>query len=162
MAVGLVACAPALDWREVEHPAAGIVALFPCRPQHHSRSVKVHNVDASMHLLTCSADRQTFGISYIEIPTAEATAPILAAVRAAATGHIKPTQVETVPLNVVGATLRPGATRTSIDGTTANGERMHLEVGVFASALRVYQATVFAPERNADAMDTFFAGIKVR
>lgn len=155
-------CAPALDWREVQHPTAGIVAVFPCRPQHHRRSVMVQQTAVPMHLMACSAAGQTFGISYIDVASIEAVEPALATLQAAAIEHIKPIHVVSRPLDVAGATPLPNSTVSSMDGTAADGGRLHVEVGVFANGLRVYQATTFASEADRNAIESFFAGIQVR
>lgn len=158
----VVACAPALDWREVQHPGAGITALFPCRPQHHMRTVMIQDEAAQMHLLACGAAGQTFGISYIDVTTTEAVELALSAMQAATIKHIRANQLKSMPFSVPGASRHSASTRASIDGTTSTGEPMHLEVGVFAAALRVYQATTIAAQRDDEATASFFAGIKVR
>lgn len=115
-----------------------------------------------MYLMACSAAGQTFGISYIDVPAVEAVGPALSALQTAAVSHIKPVRAMSTPLKVAGATPLPGSTLVSVDGTTPNGDRMHLHVGVFAIGLRVYQATTFAPEPDQDAIQSFFSGIHVR
>ena len=44
--IGLVltACAPTLNWREVRGSQAGLVASFPCKPDHHVRQVSVEGL----------------------------------------------------------------------------------------------------------------------
>lgn len=156
-----VACTPALDWREVRHATAGLVAMFPCRPQHHIRSVMIGQSAVTMHLMSCGAAGQTFGISYINAPSVEAVGPALSALQTAAVSHIKLVYSVSTPLKVAGATPLPNSTLVSVDGVTPDGDRIHLQVGVFASGLRVYQATTFAAVLDQDATQSFFSGIRV-
>lgn len=158
----VLACSPAFDWREVRHADAGIVAVFPCRPQHHVRSVTIEQTAVPLHLMACSAAGRTFGISYIDVGAAEAVGPALSALQTAAVSHIKAARVKSTPLKVTGATPLSNSTLVSVDGTTANGDQIHLHVGMFASGLRAYQATTFAPAPDLDAIQTFFSGIQVR
>lgn len=162
LALFAVACTPALDWREVHHATAGVVAMFPCRPQHHIRSVMIGQSGATMHLMSCSAAGQTFGISYIDAPAVEAVGPALAALQTAAGSHIKAGNAVSAPFKVSGATSPSNSTLVSVDGMTPDGDRMQLQVGVFASGLRVYQATTFAPGLDQDAAQSFFSGIRIR
>ena len=48
----LVACTPALNWREVAIPEMAAVALFPCKPQRH--------VNGTTGLVHCEADGLRF------------------------------------------------------------------------------------------------------
>lgn len=116
----------------------------------------------SVHLMACSAGDQTFGISYVDVAAVDAIEPVLSALQMAATSHVQASHVSSVPLNVAGATPLASSTLVSIDGRTKDGSSIHLKVGVFASRLRVYQATTFAPAADRDASESFFSGIKVR
>ncbi len=72
--LGLTACAPATNWREISPPqAANLKALFPCKPEHASRPVQLAGLDGpaiDLHLLSCDADGATWALTYADMGSA--------------------------------------------------------------------------------------------
>lgn len=66
----LGACSPALDWREVQAPGAGLTLLFPCKPPTHARSVEVAGQSWSATLMACDAGGMTFAVLALSPPAA--------------------------------------------------------------------------------------------
>ena len=78
----LSACSPALDWREV-HPAEapGLQALFPCKPDHVSRTVTLPSAPQPlvMHLWSCQTGDVTWALSQVQVQDVAQVGPTLAA-----------------------------------------------------------------------------------
>ena len=49
----LSACSPTLDWRETAAEGSGVVALFPCRPDRHARTLELVGSKLKMEMLVC-------------------------------------------------------------------------------------------------------------
>lgn len=80
--VGLltVACAPALDWREVRPPeASGLRAMFPCKPDQVTRLVQLPGLrqKPEMHMLSCQTGDVTWALSYARLPHLADVGPTL-------------------------------------------------------------------------------------
>ena len=59
-------CSPALDWREFQPEGSGIVATFPCKPDRHTRTVKLAVQTVRFELISCAADDAQFALDEAE------------------------------------------------------------------------------------------------
>ena len=157
----LMACTPARDWREVSPEGGGIQALFPCRPQHHMRSMGLPQVVAPMHLLVCHSGEQTFALGYLDVAAPGDVASALVALRNAAKANMRAVDSAAVPLRIAGMTPNQDAALVSMKGLTPEGTTLKAQIGFFAKGLRVYQATVYGADLGEEVLETFFSGLKL-
>ena len=157
----IVACTPALDWRTVQIDAGSLEALFPCRPQHRSRAVTLAGVQIKMEMSACSADDLTFALSYVDAPDPAGVTPVLGALRRAASENLGAAQPDGKPFAPAGATPNPESARVQIEGRLPDGSRVVEHAAFFIRGLRVYQANVIGPAPAAEAVETFFASLKI-
>lgn len=161
LACGLVACTPALNWRETRPPDSEVVALFPCKPDHHIRRVTLAGAELAMQLSSCTAADSVYALSRIDVGRAERVTPVLQALREAAAENIGgPTAVKT-PQPVPGMTPHPLAQRLGWSNTRADGSLIAAQATFFTRGTQVYQATVVGARLDADALNTFFAALKL-
>ncbi len=163
MALACTACSPALDWRTARPDGGAVELLFPCRPQHDARSVRLEGLDGPatpMRMEACHAAGATFSLAVADAGDAARVAPLLRALRTAAAANIDgaPTAL---PLAVPGATPDPLSGRLRIAGHLADRRPVLEEAAFFVRGARVYQASVVGATRNDDAVDIFFGSIKV-
>ena len=161
VALAMMACSPALDWREVRSPDSGAVAWFPCKPDRFARKVTLAGTTVSMVLVSCSAGGVTYALSQADLPDPTRVAAALAELRAAAAGNIGGDASLIGTLSVPGTTPHPAAQRWRIEGRRADGTPLHEQAGFFARGSRVYQATMVGASIDPDAADTFFTGLKL-
>jgi hypothetical protein len=147
----LSACAPRLDWREVRPAGAGLLALFPCKPEVESRSQPV-----AMGLAVCEAAGQRFSVSWADVAEPAQVAPALQQMREALAAKLAARPSAAQALQVPGMTPNPQAQQQVLEGG-AQGAR----VAVFARGLRVYQATLLGAQAEAGAWDTFSVGLRL-
>ena len=161
LAAGLFACSPALNWRETRPPGSVVSALFPCKPDHHTRRVTLAGSDLAMQLSSCSAADNVYALSHIDVGQADRVTPVLQALREAVAQNIGgPTAVKgSQP--VPGMTPHPLAQRLGWRGTRADGSTIAAQATFFTQGSQVYQATVVGARLNEDAVDTFFAALKL-
>lgn len=157
-----VGCAPPLDWREIRPAGSGAVALFPCKPKSHARTLQIGPASTSMALYACSAGGTTYAFAHADIGNPEFVGPALVALRdstAANLGGAIPT--EDGALRVPGMTPNPRAVRIRITGHLPGGEAAQVAAGFFAKGTRVFQITLIGAQLDAQAVQTYFSGVRV-
>jgi hypothetical protein len=161
MAALFGACSPSHEWRELRPPESGIVALFPCKPDRHARSVTLAGRTTRMEMLVCSAGDTTFALAFADIADPSAVAPVLAELRAAAIANLGGKAVQEQMLQVPGMTPNPRAVRIRFDGRRPDGAAVQEQAAFFVRGLRVYQASVLAPVLAGADAETFIGGLRL-
>lgn len=157
----IVACTPTLDWRTVQIDEGSLQALFPCRPQHRSRAVALGGVQLKMDMSACSADADTFALSYVDAPEPAAVSSALEALRRAASDNLGAAVPGSTPFAPVGATPNAASGRLQFQGRLPDGRRVVEHAAFFSRGVRIYQANVIGPAPAAEAVETFFSSLKL-
>lgn len=178
----LSACAPALNWREVQPTQAdGLRVLFPCKPDAHERQVPWPGLtqNVTMHLLSCQTDDSTWALSYVTLPDVALIGPSLqawtalmqrnlsAASQMSGTGQ--PVSSEDLgPISVPRMTPaeHAHAWRFVAQRPDGLGRPMNLDVRAwhFSHGMTVFQGSVWRPveavrgQSSEDVADAFFRG----
>jgi hypothetical protein len=161
LAAGLCACSPALNWREIHPPDSVVSALFPCKPDHHIRRVTLAGAELAMQLSSCTAADNVYALSHIDVGQAERVTPVLQALREVAAQNIGgPTAVKDAQ-PVPGMTPHPLAQRLGWRSAREDGSTIEAQAAFFTQGTQVYQATVVGKRLDADAVDTYFAALKL-
>jgi hypothetical protein len=156
-----VGCSPALDWRETRAEGAEVVAMFPCKPDHHARDVRLAGASPRMEMWVCKASGASFAVSFIDAAEPAAVGALLAELRALATGNIAGAVKASLPFAVPGMTANPQAARVVMQGRLPDGAVVQEEAAFFVKGLRVYQASVIGERLSPEMTDNFFAGLKL-
>ncbi len=160
--LGLSGCSPALDWREVRPADSGVLAFFPCRPEHHVRTLPLAGQPVEMRLSSCKADGMTFAISHAALRDPTDAPSALGELRVAAASNVGMAEAPALADFVVpGASLTPGSGRIRAVGRLPGGEAATVVALFFARGPRVFQATVFGEPVASEAVETFFGELKV-
>lgn len=157
----LAGCSPSLDWRDVRPEGTGLVALFPCKPSSHVRKVRLLDTELDLSLHACSADGKTFGVGHADVGDPTRVHAALDALASAAAANIQASEVPENPLAVPGMTPNPRSRRLTLTGVRPDGGAVTMEVAVFSSGTRVYQATVLGTTLDRAAIDTFVEGLRL-
>lgn len=157
----LVACAPALDWREVNLPGAQLQAAFPCRPVAQERRVVLAGRELSMRLHACEAAGATFAVSLVDVTDPGQVGPVLAALRASVVDKLEGAVSHPGPPDwrVPGMTPQALAGRARWAGAPGQAADWSLETGLFARGTWVAQATCLGVVPPAQAA-TFFDALR--
>jgi hypothetical protein len=156
----LGACSPALDWRETAAEGSGIVAMFPCRPDRHARTVELAGSKLKMEMLVCPANGATYALSFADVPGPAQVAPALAALRSAALRNVQAVAPQVVPARIAGMTPNTEAVRVAAAGRLPDGAKVQAHMVFFTKGLRVYQGSVVGGPPAAEANETFLAGFR--
>ena len=157
----VAACSPTYDWRETQAPDAAVTALFPCKPDRFSRPVMLTGAKVQMLLLSCTAGGTTFALAQVELPDAALVTQALRAMRQAAADNVAGIARVVAPLAVPGMTPNPLAERLRVDGRRPDGGSLQMQAGFFTFGTRVYQASAVGAALDADALETFFTGLRL-
>lgn len=156
----LAACSPALDWRELRPEDSGVVAMFPCRPASHARKLPLAGGEVLLTLHACQAGEVTWALSHADLGDPGRVSLALDELRRSAAANIGAGEPQALPLAVPGATPYAGSGRSALAGRGADGRAVQSQVAVFAKGTRVFQATAIGPALPAEALQTFFDGLK--
>ena len=158
----LTGCAPSLDWREIQPDDSHAVAMFPCKPTTDARMVSLAGARVRMVLVACRAGDVTWALAFADMADPAKVAQALQDLRASSAGNLGGTPTVTGPMQLPGMTPNPQAERVQVQGRLPGGEAVRLESGFFAHGTRVYQATAMGKALDAEAVATFFDGLKLR
>ena len=158
---GFAACSPTFDWRETAAEGSGVVAMFPCRPDRHARSVELAGAKRQMEMLVCAAGGATFALSFADLADPAQVGPALAELRLTALRNVQATLPEIAPANIAGMTPNTEALRVSIVGRLPDGSAVREQAVFFSKGLRVYQGAVIGAKPAPEAHQIFLSGFKI-
>ncbi len=158
---GVIACSPALDWREFQPEGSGVVATFPCKPDRHARTVRLAVQTVRIELLACAADDTQFALSFFDLDDPAKVSAALAELQSLAASNLGATERQARRAKVPGMTPSEEAAQLRLEGRQPDGSTMQEEAVFFAKGLRVYQATVLGRRLRPGAAETFLAGLRL-
>lgn len=156
----LAGCSPTLDWREVRPEGSGAQLMLPCKPASMARKVRLAGAEVNLTLVACSAGNVTWALAFADLGDPTQVGPALAELGESAAGNLGASTPQRLPLAVAGATPNPASTRLFIEGRLPDGEAVQEQVAVFTKGTRVFQATAVGARLPAEALETFFDGLR--
>jgi hypothetical protein len=159
--VGLLGCAPALDWRDIRPEGSALEIQFPCRPTTQRRDVPLAGARVNLALHACAAGGQTWGLAVADVVEPARVGPALAELAAAASNHTRGDARPPLPLKVPGATPNDASVRLRLQGRLPDGKAVQMQLAVFARGTQVFQATVLGEAVPDEAAQTFFASLRL-
>jgi hypothetical protein len=157
----MLACAPALDWRELRPADSGLTVLFPCKPTSHARPVRLGPDRVRMELHACTAGGVTWAVAFADMQDPAHVGPVLTELRRAAADNLSAAPAQVLPLKVEGATPNPASERVQFQGRLPDGRAVVEQVAVFAKGMRVFQAVAIGEKLDAEAADSFFGSLRL-
>lgn len=159
--LGLVACSPALDWREVRPEGMPLVTLFPCKPASHARMLALAGAKVKMTVYACNTAGATWALSFADLEDPMRVTAALQELRSAALANIAATPSPVHEWIVAGATPNAAAGRSELVGRYPDGKAVRMHVGLVASGTSVAQLSVLGKNPGREGVQTFFGGIVV-
>jgi hypothetical protein len=163
--VGLVACSPALNWRQLTIDSGDVQLLLPCKPDKARREVTLRvamqEVPATLELQGCEASGMQFTFGQIQVPQGLQAS---AAVHAWRLASLAPLQIggekdQPGDWRLIGARVDPPPTRTRVMSAKHQAQFVW-----FAHGSNIYQAAVYGSNLDKglpEAAETYFSGIKL-
>ena len=165
--LGLAACSPAHDWREVHGSAAPFTVLMPAKPATLARKIDLNGTPLTMTMVAAEIDGVAYAVGSVELPDA---AQAKLAMQAMQTAMLK---------NIQGKVIRQQAAEhqtsaagelhsdNSIDleavGTPPNGRARLLLARFVAHDRNAYQVVVTGAQKALarEPAETFLSSFKV-
>ena len=170
--LGLAACNPTFNWRDVRPEGTALSLLLPCKPDKAEKKVPLGNRPVTMRLLSCDAGNATFALAVADVGESAAVADIvlqwqngtLANMKAppirAVAGTPDKNATEVVALKLPGAALQPPAVLVKARGQRADGTAVSGQAAYFVQGSQVFQAVIYAADITPEVAETFFSGLK--
>jgi hypothetical protein len=159
-AAALSACSPTLDWREVRVDAAGLNAVFPCKPDRETRQVAMAGRAVPVQALACRAGGSTFAVMAADIGGPAAAGEVLRQWRAASLGGMAGETVRTTLFHPRGALELPESVQVVAAGRRPDGSKVVSQAAYFARGSHAFQTVIYTSELKPELADPFFGGIR--
>jgi hypothetical protein len=159
-AAALGACSPTLDWREVRVDAAGLKAVFPCKPDRETRQVALADRPVSVQALACRAGGSTFAVMAADIGGPAAAGDVLRQWRAASLAGMAGDTVRATPFQPRGALELPESVQVVAAGRRPDGSKVQSQAAYFARGSHAFQTVIYTSELKPEVAEPFFAGIR--
>jgi hypothetical protein len=162
--LGLVACSPTYNWRELRSAGTPLQALMPCKPDVAQRPMPSGGESTTLHMHSCETGGITFAVAWADVGEAARTREALALLRRASLAAIRvdPAQVDAPALQW--APTVPGATEAlglQAQGTQHGERPVQMKAAHFARGQQVFQAAVYGPTLPDEAINPFFEGLRL-
>lgn len=144
------ACTPSLDWRELRPDGAGVLALFPCKPEVERRE------PVRMGQAVCKAAGLSFSLTWAQLDDPAQVGPALQQMRESLAARLQARAAPTQPVQVKGMTPNPQALQQGLQA-----EQQQARVAVFARGMWVYQAVMLGAKSDEAAWETFLTGFRL-
>jgi hypothetical protein len=156
----LAACSPTFNWRDTPISESGLVALLPCKPDRASRSLPLGRESVTVDMVGCATGGATFAVAHATARDASQAEVWLRAWRAATRAQASDADVTESPGALPRSATAPAPVRLEVVGPVP------LQVLWFArqqpgGTVALYQATVLGRPSSAEAIPTFFEGLRL-
>ena len=158
--LGVSACSPALNWREVPVQGTSMTALMPCKPDHSQRKISLAGHEVDMSMQSCDADGATFALAHVSLPAATVVPAALAHWQQATWAHMGVLAPAASPLKLPGNQIPP--LRWTAQGKRSNGEAVEFSGLWAAQGANLVQVAMYTPTARAAVRDIFFDGFKLQ
>jgi hypothetical protein len=145
--LGLSACQPSLNWRNVQMPETTLSFELPCKPDKTTKPVSMAGQTLELSVLGCEAGDAVWAVMSAKLSADADRTELLKGWRQATLQNMRANQIEDATWMPARMTALPGALRLKAIGTTAKGEPVRAHAVWFAhlegDAVRVVHAVVY-------------------
>lgn len=166
--VGLWACSPTYNWRDVPLDGASLKAQLPCKPERAERQVPLTAAGLRLQLLSCEAGGLTYALAWAHTDPAQPSEPpalLLDRWQQAGWASLRQTVAEGAPAPAGWSAwpLRLAQAQSlrawQGPGQDHRGQALQARQVYLAHGGVVYQAAVYGPRLPAEAVAPFFEAL---
>lgn len=164
--LGLQACSPEYNWREVRPSGEGYQALFPGKPKTAERAIRIEGLDVQMKMYASQAGGHSFAVGVIELTEDNEALRdrMLAAMRTQMARNISASDIQSKPISVL-VVPRSGVVQPEYGGqhlqARGTGNPNSLTGGFTARGKRVYQWVVVGNDPDPEVVRNFIDGFRL-
>lgn len=163
----LLACSPALNWREVALERSSAHALLPCKPERATRSVPLGGVATDLAVVGCEAAGATFAVMTATVPAGQAPDAVLAGWQQATLANMQAdaAQARRSDFRPTGGLPLAHAQRIAAQGRRGDGRPVAAQAVWSArtapegGGVELLHAVMYADRADPAAADAFFGGL---
>ena len=162
----LLACSPALNWREVGLQGSSAHALLPCKPERATRSVPLGGAPTELAVVGCDAAGATFAIMTATVPAGQPPDAVLAGWQQATLTNMQAdaAHVQRSAYRPTGGLPLPHAQRVVAQGRRGDGRAVAAQAvwsahAAPAGGVELLHAVMYADRADPAAADAFFDGL---
>jgi len=145
--LGLSACQPSLNWRNVQMPETTLSFELPCKPDKTTKPVSMAGQTLELSVVGCEAGDAVWAVMSAKLSADADRTELLKGWRQATLQNMRANQIEDATWMPARMTALPGALRLKAIGTTAKGEPVRAHAVWFAhlegDSVRVVHAVVY-------------------
>jgi hypothetical protein len=160
LALAAAGCNPVFNWREAHPAQTALTAMLPCKPEQGSRQVPMAGETVELQMLGCEAGGATFAIGWATLKDATHVGPALTQWRAATLANVRAQAPVDSRLAVAGAS--EAALLTVAGGRRPDGAAVISQAAYFSQGAQVFQAALYAERPDAEVVQTFFSGLRLK
>lgn len=155
--LGLAACTPHFDWREVHGSEAPYTVLMPVKPSSGTRLINLGGTQVTMTMTAADVDGALFAVGTATMPDQAAATNALAAMKTALVRNIGGTVTSEK------ATASSDLATLDIEATGSGTHPRMLFAHLVAKNTRVYQVVTIGTDKSLprEAVDTFLTSFKL-
>jgi hypothetical protein len=156
LALGVIACTPALNWREVN--LGQLTTLMPCKPDTATRPVALAGMQLNLEVAGCEADHVLFAISRLQARDAAQAPSLMAVLRQASLAQIQ--------VQAVHPAAGSGDEQTSFDmqadGRRPDGTALQARLKWLLHGSEVYQIAAYATQLLPEQTQNLVSEVRLR
>ena len=145
--LGLSACQPSLNWRNVQMSETRLSFELPCKPDKTTKPVTMAGQTLELSVVGCEAGDAVWAVMSAKLSADADRTELLKGWRQATLQNMRANQIEDATWMPTRMTALPGALRLKAIGTTAKGEPVRAHAVWFAhlegDSVRVVHAVVY-------------------
>lgn len=161
LSVLLVACSPALNWREARLPGGELKALLPCKPDQGQRQQSLAGQEITIAMQGCEAGGALFAVSVAELGQEGQALAVQVQWQAQLLGNMRAGTSATSPFALRGSTPPFEPVRLTARGLGPEGRPVEAQGVWFARGARLYHAVIYAERITAEMSEPFFGGLEL-
>lgn len=162
LALLLLGCSPALNWRELALADGRLHTLFPCKPDRAQRGQPLGEHTLQLQLAGCEAGGALYVVGALQAPAALPLPQLLAHWQQQATSKLQASAWVDEPARVKGADAQPAPLLRRARGFDGSGRALAMEGLWFVREGRLYHAAIYAPQITPEMREPFFGALELR
>jgi hypothetical protein len=157
----LVACSPALNWRDVRPEGTFLVGLLPCKPDHGARVLPMGAKPLTITMMGCDANGATFTLAHVAVQDVNEATTVLTQWQAATLNTLRAQTLSAAPFALKGSSAQPAAVQVRALGVRPDGKPVSLQAVWFVAGGHVFQVAMYADQAQPEVAEAYFSGLRL-
>lgn len=159
--LGVAACTPTFNWREITVDPFALHVTFPCKPDRAERKMPfTRERELLVHALGCEAGGASYALLWADVGSPAEVGSAMDQWQKASAANSRARIEREVPFLPRGALALPQSVRARSVGQRPDGAAIEGESAYFARGGTVFQAVVFGPALKVEMSEPFFVGLR--